>query len=143
LRENEPKAHAAAVMTATPGPSAAPRVAELDAGALANLRALDPTGAAKLVQRVVGAFETSANRLLPQLESASVAGQWDGVRHVAHTLKSSSASVGAFVLSRLCAEVESLVREGRGAELGGRVELLVGEVHAVLAALRALPDAAA
>ena len=69
--------------------------------------------AAKLVQRVVGAFETSANRLLPQLEAAHAAGEWDGVRHVAHTLKSSSASVGAFALSKLCAEVESLIRDGR------------------------------
>jgi HPt (histidine-containing phosphotransfer) domain-containing protein len=143
LRENDLTPTVASVMTASPGSSAAPRTVELDAAALASLRALDPTGAAKLVQRVVGAFETSANRLLPQLESACAAGQWDGVRHVAHTLKSSSASVGAFALSKLCAEVESLVRDGRSAELGGRVELLVSEVQAVLAALRALPDATA
>jgi HPt (histidine-containing phosphotransfer) domain-containing protein len=143
LGENHTKAHDAALMTANPGPSAAPRAADLDAGALANLRALDPTGAARLVQRVVGAFETSASRLLPQLESAHACAQWDGVRHVAHTLKSSSASVGAFALSKVCAEVEALVRDGRGDELGGRVELLVDEVHAVLAALRALPDSGA
>lgn len=143
MGENDRSPDAAAVMTAPSGPSAAPRVAELDANALAALRALDPTGAAKLVQRVVGAFETSAGRLLPQLEAARAAGQWDGVRHVAHTMKSSSASVGAMVLSRLCAEVESMIRDGRSAELGERVPQLADEVQAVLAALRALPDAAA
>jgi HPt (histidine-containing phosphotransfer) domain-containing protein len=126
-----------------PSSPAVPRVVELDAAALASLRSLDPTGAAKLVQRVVGAFETSAARLLPQLDAAQAGGDWAGVRHVAHTLKSSSASVGALALSRLCAEVEGLIREGRHAELGGRVGQMAGEVQAVLAALRALPDAQA
>ena len=142
MGENRNRATAVAVMTAQPGSPAAPNAVELDAAALASLRALDPTGASRLVQRVVGAFETSANRLLPQLEAARAAGEWDGVRHVAHTMKSSSASVGALALSRLCAEIEAMVREGRAAELGSRVDDLAGQVKAVLAALRALPDAA-
>jgi HPt (histidine-containing phosphotransfer) domain-containing protein len=33
------------------------------------------------------------------------------IRHVAHTLKSSAASVGALRLSRLCAEIEAGARQ--------------------------------
>jgi HPt (histidine-containing phosphotransfer) domain-containing protein len=119
------------------------RIAALDAQALANLRALDPKGESHLVQRVVQAFETSAARLLPQMRSALAAGDVAGVRQVAHTLKSSSASVGAMLLSRQCAEIEAMVRENRVADLEGRVAEALAEIGAVLAALRRLPEAGA
>ena len=46
------------------------------------------------LDRVLRAFETSVARLLPQLEAARTSGDRAGIRHVAHTLKSSSASIG-------------------------------------------------
>src|SRR6185369_1456158 len=78
----------------------------LDASALERLRELDPKGENQLLSRVIKAFESSAARLLPQLQDAQRAGDHNGVRHVAHTLKSSSASIGAMKLSTLCAEIE-------------------------------------
>jgi HPt (histidine-containing phosphotransfer) domain-containing protein len=116
--------------------------ADLDAQALAALRALDPGGGTKLVQRVARAFESSAARLVPQMHAALAAGDNAGVRHVAHTIKSSSASVGAMVLSRRCAEVEAMIRDDRIVDLGGRVAELAAEIDAALVALRRLPDAA-
>jgi hypothetical protein len=116
--------------------------ADLDAQALAALRALDPAGEARLMQRVVRAFENSAARLVPQMHAALAAGDEAGVRHVAHTIKSSSASVGAMVLSRRCAEVEAMIRDDRVVDLGRHVADLAAEIDAVLVALRRLPDAA-
>ena len=43
------------------------------------------------VKRVVQAFDSSIARLMPQLDTAMAAGDMDGVRSVAHTLKSSMA----------------------------------------------------
>ena len=68
------------------------------------------------------AFQSSLDRLLPQLLEAHAKGDPAGVRHVAHTLKSSSASIGALRLSALCAELENAVRNGAVAGLNELVE---------------------
>jgi HPt (histidine-containing phosphotransfer) domain-containing protein len=121
---------------ATPGPAET----ELDAAALNNLRELDPQGTAGLLVRVVQAFDISAQRLVPQLEVAVQAGDMSGVRHVAHTLKSSSASVGALTLSRCCAELEAQARESRSEGLAERAAVLIHEVAAARRALHRLVD---
>ena len=82
----------------------------LDTAALGRLRELDPTGTSGLVERVFRAFAGSLERLMPQLHAAQIGADWNAVRHVAHTLKSSSASVGAIKLSLLCAEIETMIR---------------------------------
>ncbi len=100
--------------------------AVLDPAALARLAELDPGGQSQLVQRVLRAFQTSTARLLPQLDAASGADDRVGIRLVAHTLKSSSASVGAMRLSQRCAQLENRIRLDAGEDL-----------HADIAAMRA------
>jgi CheY-like chemotaxis protein len=113
----------------------------LDAGALERLRELDPQGTNQLLSRVIKAFESSAARLLPQLHEAQRAGDHGGVRHVAHTLKSSSASIGAVKLSQLCAEIESMIRTSQVEKLDDRIAAMSAEVEIVLQALTRLLDA--
>lgn len=110
----------------------------LDDGAIRRLRELDPTGESHLLTRVFNAFETSLNRLLPQLAQAREAADAPGVRLVAHTLKSSSATVGAMELSRLCAEIEVQAREMRLDETGDGIQQLLLEAEAVRESLGAL-----
>jgi signal transduction histidine kinase/DNA-binding response OmpR family regulator len=121
-------------------PAAAPAAADsvLDADALQRLRELDPTGANKLLARVLTAFQTSTDRLLPQMQTASVSNDLQGVRHVAHTLKSSSASIGALRLSELCAQLETMIRNDRVDALEPRVQAVAAEVEIVLKALQRL-----
>jgi HPt (histidine-containing phosphotransfer) domain-containing protein len=116
--------------------------AVLDAQALERLRELDPTGQNRLLDRVFGAFEASLARLVPQLDAARGAADWQVVRHVAHTLKSSSASIGALELSRLCAEVETLVRQAEVQGIGERLDAMSAEVARVRDALRERGDEA-
>ncbi len=84
----------------------------LDAAALAKLRQLDPSGRGRLLQRVLSSYSVSLSRLRQQIGDAQAlsdsAGLWMGV----HTLKSSSASIGAFGLSQQCAAAEQAIREG-------------------------------
>ena len=89
----------------------------LDPAALARLRELDPKGENQLVERVLKAFQTSAARLLPQLQAAREANDRTTVRLVAHTLKSSSASIGATTLSQLCGELEVMIRNDAAADV--------------------------
>ena len=114
--------------------------AVLDPEALQRLRELDPTGASKLLTRVVNAFTGSTGRLLSQLQAARAGPDLTAVRHVAHTLKSSSSSVGAVKLSLLCAEMEALAREGRSDGLEDAIAALCLEVPVVLDALKSLLD---
>ena len=115
-------------------PASAPSSEVLDPEALARLRELDPSGQGKLLQRVLQAFESSVARLLPQLKEARASGDLQTVRHVAHTLKSSSASIGALKLSQLCTDIELMVRESR-------TEGLEEFLDAMLAELDIVPDA--
>ena len=113
----------------------------LDAGALERLRELDPKGENQLLARVIQAFDASAARLVPQLEQARAAGDLAGIRHVAHTLKSSSASIGAIKLSQLCADIETRIRTEQLQNVDERVEALRAEIGIVLQALKRLLDA--
>ncbi len=108
----------------------------LDTQALDRLRELDPTGENRLMERVVSAFETSVARLMPQLQEALQANELSGIRHVSHTLKSSSASMGAVKLSKMCSEVENMARQGQSDGMNERVALLQAEVEIVRVALK-------
>ncbi|MDE2432963.1 MAG: response regulator [Burkholderiales bacterium] len=114
-----------------------------DSESLRRLRELDPKGANKLLERVAKAFENSVGRLLPQLEESIKAQDNPGILHVVHTLKSSSASIGALKLSHQCAEVESMIRRQSGEDLSPRIQEIPVEVNRVLAGLRLLLEAQA
>ena len=111
-------------------------VGVLDAQALARLHDLDPSGKAGLVARVLSTYTASLQRLLGQLRVARQDADAQGQRHVAHTLKSSSASVGALKLSALCADIERRLRDGPMQGLDAQLDALDAEGERVLAAMR-------
>ncbi len=98
-------------MSRLPPPSPTPLAPVWDSQALGELEALDPDGKRGLVLRVLRTYHASLLRLLGQLQRAGTANDLVAVAQVAHTLKSSSASVGAAELSQHCAEVEHRIRE--------------------------------
>ena len=112
----------------------------LDAAALAYLQDLDPSGQAGLLPRVLRTYVSSLERQLHVLHSARLNADAQGQRHVAHTLKSSSASVGALQLSALCADIEHKLRDGPIDGIESQLDALAKEARRILAALRdALP----
>lgn len=125
-------------MSVKPNPSPNDPSGVLDAGALARLAELDPQGAAGLVQRVLDTYATSLERAQRELAAAREPVQLEALRHLAHTLKSSSASVGALALSALCAQVEHNVRSPQPAHLGPQLDALHAEMGRVLAAVHAM-----
>jgi PAS domain S-box-containing protein len=130
--------HISPLAPADAGDSGSPSApaAVLDTESLNRLRDLDPNGENKLMERVVAAFENSITRLMPQLAEALSSNQLAGIRHVAHTLKSSSASIGALKLSKICADVESKARLQQTDGLAERASELQSEVEVVRVALK-------
>lgn len=117
------------------------RPAVLDAQALAGLTMLDPTGANRLVQRVLSTYDTSLARLLQQIDEGQQRADAAAVRLAAHTLKSSSASIGALDLSRLCAAAEQAIRDGNLDAVPSIVQGLQAEARRVALAVQAMLSA--
>ena len=109
--------------------------AVLDPAALARLGEIDPTGQNRLIERVLQAFQTSAARLRPQADAARTSGDLATLKLVAHTLKSSSASIGAAALSQLCAEVETAIRTEATGGLDARLDAMLAALDAALRAI--------
>jgi HPt (histidine-containing phosphotransfer) domain-containing protein len=128
------------MLATTSAPSLQPPaiVHVLDPACLERLHELDPQGSNRVVERVLRAFEASLQRLLPQAVQALGRDDHEAVRHVVHTLKSSSASVGALELSRCCSEIENRLRAHQLEGLAQMLSRLDAEGERVLAAVRDL-----
>lgn len=110
----------------------------LDAATLARLADLDPQGNATLVKRVLSTYASSLERAHHELALARSAGQPEALRQLAHTLKSSSASVGALTLSALCAQVEHHMRSTAALEAGTLLDAVQNEMRRVTGAVQAM-----
>jgi HPt (histidine-containing phosphotransfer) domain-containing protein len=73
---------------------------------------------------------------LEQLRGAADTGEREGLRTVAHTLKSSSANVGAVRLQKLCKELERVARAGPAPDAAAHVAVIEKEFAMVQAALQ-------
>jgi PAS domain S-box-containing protein len=82
----------------------------LDRQVLGQLGALSSNGKADLLARTIGLYLVESPKLMHKLGQAAAAGDAPEVMRSAHSLKSSSANVGATVLSRHCADIEACAR---------------------------------
>lgn len=123
-----PAAEAVANPVQAPGMRAAVTAASADSehpaaintAFLARMRELDQDGSMGLVRKVLQAYLESSASLQERLEAAVAAGDAETLRRCAHTLKSSSANVGAEALSVLYKELEAC---GRGVRLDAARQL--------------------
>jgi HPt (histidine-containing phosphotransfer) domain-containing protein len=110
----------------------------IDLPTLGQLSQLDPTGAHGIVQRVLATYERSLGRSIAEFETAEAERDTAAIGRLAHTLRSSSASVGALVLSGHCKAVENLVRDGQLERLPAALQALQNESVRVRAAVAAM-----
>ena len=110
----------------------------LDAAALARLAELDPQGSAGLVQRVLATYANALERSRQELLLVRQPLQNEPLRHLAHTLKSSSASIGALALSALCAQVEHNVRSQQAGDIGQLLDAMQAEMQRVASAVQTM-----
>ncbi|MDP9497220.1 MAG: Hpt domain-containing protein [Actinomycetota bacterium] len=89
-----------------------------------------------LVAEVVGAYVGQAETHLHALRTALADAADTPLTRTAHTLKGSSATVGASALAALCAQLEQPLPWPRRADLVGQVHEELTAVTAALAAVR-------
>lgn len=111
------------------------QAAELDRTALDAIRDLDAGGAANLLAQVVALYLGDAPALIARIRDGLQRGDADGVRTAAHTLRSSSANLGARQLARMCAALEAAARSGQLAAGLPTAEEVEQEFQAVFRAL--------
>ncbi len=125
-----------------PGASAEPQPGSLsspslDPAALRNLAGLEQAGS-DLVDRVVQMYLSSSTSLAAEIRAGAEAEDPERVAAAAHTLKSSSAQVGAMKLSSLCKEIEARGRGGFGEGVANLVDEVESELESVREGLAAL-----
>ncbi len=94
----------------------------IDQKALENIRALQSEGAEDILTRIITLFLDDTPKQLEKLHQALRDKDANTVRSIAHSLKSSSASLGALRMSTLLKELEE---KGRTNSLVGAPELFV------------------
>lgn len=84
----------------------------LDMKVLKTIREMERDGSPGLVERLIDLYQRDAAILLQQMREIAACGEYEKLRIVAHTLKSSSANVGAVRVQSLCKDLEMMAREG-------------------------------
>lgn len=89
-----------------------------------------------LLKNVVICFADTASTQLSLLRQNHTKGETEEVRRIAHTLRSSSAALGAKSVSQCCAEIEMRASRGELAPLAGFLSVLERELSAAISHLR-------
>jgi len=111
--------------------------ASLDENVLAALRQLQDSGEPYILEELIGLYLEDTPAQLVALRAAVEAGRADTVKTIAHTLKGSSASMGAARMTAGCSEMQDVGASGdlyRAPELLNRLEEEFGRVRAALEA---------
>jgi HPt (histidine-containing phosphotransfer) domain-containing protein len=82
----------------------------IDPDALARLQQMQRPGSSGFVERILTRYHNDLHKLLANIREGAAAADRHAVELAAHTLKSSSANVGAMIVRDTCAEVEQLAR---------------------------------
>ena len=128
LPRPEEIAHASATQAGTGAP--------IDRGVLDSISVFQGGNGRLLLKNVVMRFADTASTQLRLLHKNHIKGETEEVRRIAHTLRSSSAALGARSVSQCCAEIEMRAGRGEVAPLAGALTVLERELSAAIASLR-------
>ncbi|MDJ0940455.1 MAG: response regulator [Woeseiaceae bacterium] len=103
--------------------------------ALKEIASLDPDNGNTLVVSIINTYLASSAPLMDELAEAADALDADTLGRVAHSMKSSSANVGAMQLSKLLADIESTARGGDVESIDETVRAALSEQQRVVAEL--------
>jgi len=108
----------------------------VDRRVLDSITAFQGSSGQLLLKSIVGRFADAAHTQLGLLRKNHTEGETEEVRRIAHTLKSSSAALGANCVSQCCAEIEKQASKGETAPLPAALSALEQELSAALRNLR-------
>ena len=111
--------------------------------AINNIRGLQRPGKEDLLSKVAQVYFDKTPELIEQMVVAAEAGDLDGVKASAHSLKSSSAYLGADGLSDKCRHIESAAANGDAASIVKLSHAIAAEYDAVVVELSGMLGKAA
>lgn len=85
----------------------------LNQAALNELRELDPDGSTGLLAQIIGTYLVDAAALIAQMRDALTAGDGASLTRHAHSLKSTSMSLGAMRVGELARDIEMAGKNNR------------------------------
>jgi len=103
---------------------------------LEQIYAIQKNGTSDLLNKVINIFLKDAPERIKTIRDALMSGDASVVQRTAHSLKSSSANVGAVHMSFLCKEIESMGRANTITHVAELLSQVETEYEAVEAALR-------
>ncbi len=110
--------------------------APIDERVLDNYRRIQQSGQPDIIQRLVAIYLKSSPDILRRISDAGREGDMEQLWQSAHSLKSSSANLGATGLARLCETVEVMGRNKQGDNLPEMIEKIENEYFQVSRELR-------
>jgi signal transduction histidine kinase/CheY-like chemotaxis protein len=113
----------------------------LDHSAIEAVRQLDPDGQDRLLSRLIALYRDDSSQLLADMENALKVGDTENVARAAHTLKSSSANLGATNVAAIARQIEHAARGGDISELPASMTKLRAQRTVALSELEALDNA--
>jgi CheY-like chemotaxis protein len=114
----------------------------LDHSAIDAVRQLDPDGNDRLLARLIALYRDDSSQLLADIDNALKVGDADAVARAAHTLKSSSANLGATNVAAIARQIEHSARAGDLRELPASLTKLRAQRTVALSELEALDSSA-
>jgi len=112
-------------------------IAAIDRSVLESIRAIGKEGLPDIVGKAINSYLEYSTELIEALRRAIVGNDISAVQRAAHSLKSSSATLGAVVLAEQCKELEHLARTGRVESAPEYLAQVEAEYEAVRVALAA------
>jgi len=125
---------------ATPGPAVVSE-AVLDMVAIDKIRAIAAKRGSSLLEQIVSQFRAISPPLVETMREKARDGDLQGVWQEAHNLRSSAAAIGAYRVSRCCAEIETMANQNRNLPDEAVLTALERELAAAIHALRELIEA--
>jgi CheY-like chemotaxis protein len=123
---------------AQPAARASAARAPLDEAVLEQIRSMERRGSAGLLRRLVEVYGASAQKLIADAEAGLERDDIAAAARAIHTLKSSSANLGATDLARRCGDLEAGARARRLLDVRAQWPALRAEYERVAEALRAV-----
>lgn len=112
----------------------------LDMDALARIRGLDPGGSTAILAKIITIYLEASPEQIRTIKQAYLQENRDVVRKTAHSLKSSSANLGAETLSAACKRLEAQAIDAQWQDLSDLITSIENEFDCVADALRAQLD---
>lgn len=112
----------------------------LNLKAINTIRGLQRPGKPDLLSKVVGVYFSKTPEVIDDMQTGLENQDYPQISACAHSLKSSSAYLGADVLSKACRQIESAIADGTHGDLEALIKGIASDYQRVAAALADLTD---